>query len=255
MHPASSHPAESLWRFLGDYSPLAFNLREDSQLGAPPGRSFERPDRGRLRNWLRLHGPQPRQPVHQWVFYRPPRGLRRRVCQVGDADSDAESLALSLYEVGHVVSIVNPAHIAAHAKSRLARTKTDKADAALIAHFCRTQQPLPWTPPPAVLRELQARVRRVEMLQEMAQQEVNRLRSGLPSPAVRASIEATLAFLRQEMAQMQRLVQEQVEQSADLQPHQRLLCSIPGIGRWTAARVLAESDQVRTSLSARQLAA
>ena len=54
---------------------------------------------------------------------------------------------------------------------------------------------------------------------------------------------------------MQRLVQEQLEQSADLQHKQRLLCSIPGIGRWTAARVLAESDQVRTSVSARQLAA
>jgi transposase len=165
------------------------------------------------------------------------------------------ALALSLYEAGHVVSIVNPARIAAYAKSRLARTKTDKADATLIAHFCRTQQPLPWTPPPAEVRELQARVRRVEMLQEMAQQEVNRLHSGLHSPSVRASMEGTLAFLRQEIAKMQRLVQEQVERSADLQHKQRLLCSIPGIGRWTAARVLAESEQVRTSVSARQLAA
>ena len=137
----------------------------------------------------------------------------------------------------------------------MARTKTDKADAALIAPFCRTQQLLPWTPPPAEVRERQARVRRVEMLPEMAQQELNRLHSGLHSPAVRASLEATLAFVRQEIAQMQRLVQAQVEQSADLQHKQRLLCSIPGIGRWTAARVLAESEQVRTSVSARQLAA
>jgi transposase len=99
------------------------------------------------------------------------------------------------------------------------------------------------------VRELQARVRRVEMrqemLQEMAQQEVNRLQSGLHSPAVRASLEATRAFLRQEVATMQRLVQAQVEQSADLQHKQRLLCSLPGIGRWTAARVRAESEQVR----------
>jgi transposase len=169
------------------------------------------------------------------------------------------ALALSLDEAGHRVSIVNPARIAAYAKSRLARTKTDKADAALIAHFCCTQCPLPWTPPPAEVRELQARVRRVEMLQEMAQQEVNRLQSGLHSPAVRASLQATLqatlAFVKHEIVQMQRLVQEQVEQSADLQHKQHLLCSIPGIGRWTAARVLAECEQVRTSLSARQLAA
>jgi transposase len=48
--------------------------------------------------------------------------------------------------------------------------------------------------------------------------------------------------------------QEQVEQSADLQDKQHLACSIPGIGRWTAARVLAESEQVRTCVSARRLA-
>jgi hypothetical protein len=41
-------------------------------------------------------------------------------------------------------------------------------------------------------------MRRVEMLQEMAQQEVNRQQSGIHSPAVRASIAATLAFLKAE---------------------------------------------------------
>ena len=46
------------------------------------------------------------------------------------------ALALSLYESGHLVCIVYPACTAAYAKSRLARSKTDKADAALIAHFC-----------------------------------------------------------------------------------------------------------------------
>jgi transposase len=79
------------------------------------------------------------------------------------------ALALALYEAGHQVSIVNPARIAAYAKSRLARTKTDKSDAALIARFCAQEQPPIWTPPSAEVQELQALVRRVEMLQEMVQ--------------------------------------------------------------------------------------
>jgi transposase len=74
------------------------------------------------------------------------------------------ALALTLYEAGHLVSIVNPARIAAYAKSRLARTKTDKSDAALIAYFCAREQPPIWTPPSAEVQELQALVRRVEML-------------------------------------------------------------------------------------------
>lgn len=165
------------------------------------------------------------------------------------------ALALFLYEAGYQVSLVNPARISAYAKSRLARTKTDKADAALIAHFCQTQQPLPWTPPAAEVRELQALVRRVEMLQEMAQQEVNRQQSGIHSPAVRASIEATLTFLRAELAKTQRLIQEQLERSAELKQQLLLLRSIPGVGSWTAARVLAEIDEVRSAVDARQLAA
>ena len=74
------------------------------------------------------------------------------------------ALALFLYDAGHRVSIVNPARIAAYAKSRLARTKTDKSDAALIAHFCAREQPPNWCPPAASVQELQALVRRVEML-------------------------------------------------------------------------------------------
>ncbi len=164
-------------------------------------------------------------------------------------------MALWLYEAGYVVSIVNPARISAYAKSRLARTKTDKADAAMIAHFCQTQRPLPWTPAPAEVRELQALVRRVEMLQEMAQQEVNRQQSGIRSAAVLTSIEALLAFVREEIAKTQRLIQEQVERSAELKQQQGLLCSIPGVGTWTAARVLAEIDEIRGAVDARQLAA
>ena len=57
------------------------------------------------------------------------------------------ALALALYEAGYQVSLVHPARIAADAKSRLARTKTDKSDAALIAHFCAQEHMCPGTAP------------------------------------------------------------------------------------------------------------
>ncbi len=80
-----------------------------------------------------------------------------------------EALALFLFEAGHRVSLVNPARIHALAKSQLSRTKTDKADAQLIARFCQSQEPCPWTPPPAEVRQLQALVRRLAALEEMGQ--------------------------------------------------------------------------------------
>ncbi len=190
--------------------------------------------------------------LHTWIGKQGVDQVHACLEATGEYGAD---LALWLYEAGYVVSIVNPARISASAKSRLARTKTDKADAAMIAHFCQTQRPLPWTPAPAEVRELPALVRRVEMLQEMAQQEVNRQQSGIRSAAVLTSIEALLAFVREEIAKTQRLIQEQVERSAELKQQQGLLCSIPGVGTWTAARVLAEIDEIRGAVDARQLAA
>ena len=66
---------------------------------------------------------------------------------------DGAALALALSEAGHQVSSSNPARIAAYAKSRLTRTKTDKTDAALIARFCAREQPPIWTPPSAEVQE------------------------------------------------------------------------------------------------------
>ena len=165
------------------------------------------------------------------------------------------ALALSFYASGQLVSVVHPARIAAYAKSRLARTKTEKSDAALSARFCAREQPPSWTPPAVEVQELQALVRRVELLQEMVQQEEHRRQRGGSSSAVHAALEATLAFLSMELAKTQRLVQHQVERSAELRSQQQLLCSMPGGGAWTAARVLAEIEEVRGVVDARHLAA
>jgi len=58
-----------------------------------------------------------------------------------------EALALALHEAGHTVSVVNPARIAAYAKSQLARNKTDAVDAQLIARFCLKEEPPAWSHP------------------------------------------------------------------------------------------------------------
>lgn len=52
-----------------------------------------------------------------------------------------EALATYLADRDHHVSVVNPAQIAAYAKSTLQRGKTDVQDARLIARFCEREQP------------------------------------------------------------------------------------------------------------------
>lgn len=90
-----------------------------------------------------------------------------------------DTVALALHECGHQVSVVKPAQIHAFARTTLSRNKTDRSDARLIAHFCQVHQPPVWTPPLPEVRALQERVRRLEALMQMQQQEHNRLRAGV----------------------------------------------------------------------------
>ena len=73
-----------------------------------------------------------------------------------------EKLAVFLHEKSVKVSVVNPARVKGFRQSELGRTKTDEADAALIARFCRAMQPALWQPPAPHLKTLQALVRRLE---------------------------------------------------------------------------------------------
>ena len=54
------------------------------------------------------------------------------------------NLATYLQSKNYKVSIVNPARVKGFAKSELARVKTDKADAKLIAKFCMLMHPDIW---------------------------------------------------------------------------------------------------------------
>ena len=166
-----------------------------------------------------------------------------------------EALAIYLFDSGHTVSIINPAVIKAYAQSRLSRTKTDKADATLIAQFCLERKPPAWHPLAREVRDLQALVRRLESLLEMHQMEVNRLEAGVTAELVRDSLTEHLAFLDEEIKRTTDLIRQHIEQHPTLRERRELLVSIPGIGNTTAAKLLAEMLEVKFYKSARQLAA
>lgn len=167
----------------------------------------------------------------------------------------AEGIALVLHEAGHTVSLVNPALVRAFGQSQLKRTKTDKADAILIARFCAMHKPGAWNPPAPELRELQALVRRVEALDEMKQMEENRLESGVVCAVVAASLRDHIAYLETQIEAARRGIESHIASHPALAQQSQLLQSIPGIGFVTAAVVLAEVGDFRHFGSARQVAA
>lgn len=165
------------------------------------------------------------------------------------------ALARSLFESGHVVSVVNPLRIQRYGESRLKRTKTDRADAILIAEFCDKEQPGPWKPLSPEVEELRELVRRRDHILNMQQMERNRSLAGPVSPSVAASIERSLEFWSHELKEIERSVEAHTRANAALQAQRDLLATIPGIGAVSAAILLAEIGDITEFASAKNLAA
>lgn len=156
-----------------------------------------------------------------------------------------DEVAWALHGVGHTVSVVNPARIKAYADSQLQRNKTDQLDAALIADFCRTQQPAPWSPPDPAARELRSLARHRQDLLEMVQQERNRLQAGQVSPTVHQVRVEHITFLERQISTLEAAIQDHINHHPDLQHQRDLLDTIPGIGPLTAALLIAEAGDLR----------
>lgn len=170
-----------------------------------------------------------------------------------------ENLADFLYEQGIALSVVNPARIQAYAESLLKRNKTDKVDAAVIADFCRTQQPDLWQPPTPQQRELQALVHHLNTLEQDRQRQRNRLHalqhSATPSATIQDQLQQQITFITQQIQQTQQAIDDHIDQYPDLKQQRDLLASIKGIGKLTAAKLIAEFRDLRAFRSPKQLVA
>lgn len=167
----------------------------------------------------------------------------------------AYSLPLAEFMVnqGYAVSVVNPAKIKAFASSELSRTKTDKADAKLIARYAQTMQPALWTPPPENIHILQALTRRVEHLLEMIQMEKNRLETA--TPTIIDSITAVLATLETELDATRKAISDHIDNDPDLKQRHDLLNTIPSMGKASIPYLLIALSEHHGFTSAKQVVA
>ena len=163
-----------------------------------------------------------------------------------------EALAEYLHDRGFTVSIVNPARIKGFAQSELIRTKTDKADAALIARFCAALSPSPWQPDPPEIRALRALVRRLDALVEMRQQEVNR--RAVADDVLQPTLADHIAYLDQSIREIKQQINDHIDNHPDLKHKRSLLESIPGIGEATIQLVLSEFADISRFKRAKCLA-
>jgi transposase len=177
------------------------------------------------------------------------------------SEAAATALADAAADAGWRVSIVNPARVKAFAQSQLSRNKTDKADAKLLASFAQRSELELWQPPSPAVRELHALVERLQALQDMRQQESNRLEAlshgTLQGKASRvtAMVKDHIDWLTLQIKRIESEICDHIDSNPDLKRDADLIRSIPGCGPKLAAQFLAYVGDVRRFKSAKALAA
>ncbi|MCS3827948.1 transposase [Salinibacter ruber] len=182
-------------------------------------------------------------------------GGPEKTCVCMEASGDFEkAIARRLYEEDYRVSVVNPRRIKGYASSQLQRTKTDSADAALIARFGRREDPRPWEPPSAAESRLQELTRARQALQKEKTRTQNRLDEA-EDEAVRRAHQNLLDEIVGQIEDLEEEIEDHVEEDPKLKDRCSLLDTIPGIGLQTAAIVVSELGSPERFESARQAAA
>lgn len=160
-----------------------------------------------------------------------------------------------LVEAGQKVSVVNPARVKYSGMARGQSNKTDPHDALTIADFCRKENPSSWRAAVPEVQMLVALMRRLQALKDQLRQEQNRSSEPDLLPAVQRSLQKSVQFLREEMAQLEKDIDAHVRQHARLKADRERLKSIPGVSDTTAHWVLAELPDVQEIASAEAAAA
>jgi transposase len=140
------------------------------------------------------------------------------------------------------VAIVNPRQVRDFAKATGKLAKTDRIDAAVLAHFAEAVRPKPRPLADEHARELSAVVLRRGQILAMATAEANRARTA--PKIVRKRIEAHLRWLRKELAHLDGELKRLVEKSLVWKERAELLMSVPGVGRTLWATLLAELPEL-----------
>jgi transposase len=138
------------------------------------------------------------------------------------------NLASMLAAVQIPVAILNPGRIRAYAKALGRLAKTDRIDAEVIAHFAQAIKPDPQVQPTADAQERKDLLARRNQLVGMMTAEKNRVYRA--SPPIQVQIKAHIAWMQEQIGQIDHDLDEKLAADKNYKQRQQLLCSAKGVG-------------------------
>jgi transposase len=147
------------------------------------------------------------------------------------------ALVATLSVAGVPVAVVNARQVRAFAQAIGRLAKTDRLDAAVLAHFAEAVRPEPRPLPDPDRQALEALVVRRQQLIEMRTMERNR-RSRL-EPRFRSQLEEHLVWLDRQIEQLEQDLDDLLRHSPVWRERDNLLRSAKGVGPVLSATLLA----------------
>jgi len=145
--------------------------------------------------------------------------------------------AQALQEKGFAISIINPRQARDFAKASGKLAKTDRIDAAVLAHFGEAMQPAVTVLASACEQALQAAVTRRRQLVEMLTAEKNR-QSSLRGK-MRQSVDEHLEWLEDRIRELDDEIEQLSQAHEQWRSQITILKSVPGIGKVIATTLVA----------------
>jgi transposase len=159
----------------------------------------------------------------------------------------------ALHQASVPVSVLNPARVRHFARATGQRAKTDQIDAAVLSAYGQALQPKPTAPRTQTEQQLTELVRRrVQVLEILVAQRQQAQR--LTVPALRRQAQSLVRRLERDREQIEAQLRELRTQTTTLDERVQKLEAITGVGTLTALGVLAELPELGT-LNRRQAAA
>lgn len=188
------------------------------------------------------------QALRRWLRRRRP-----RLIVLEATGGYGTTLAAELQEAGLAVAVVNPRQVRAFARALGLLAKTDTIDARVLALFAQKIEPPARPLGDAQARQIKALVARRRQLVDLRTAEANRLTRANVAD-VQDSIQVVLDTIDRQLQDTDRRIHEAITASPLWVEKATLLESVPGLGRVTAAALLAELPELG-QLTRRQIAA
>lgn len=152
------------------------------------------------------------------------------------------AVVLGLYEAGLPVAVVNPSRVRQYARASGLLAKTDKLDAFNLAEFGKQMKPRRFEAKSEAGRYVSALMVRRRQVEEILKAEKSRLRT--VHAEMRGSVERIIEVLKEEIKRLEKDLDRFMKENEEWQEQEQILTSAKGVGRVTAATLLAELPEL-----------